>query len=146
MTIRINGGRFYQQTRRVKGKTYGPYWYCRSGWGRVTHLGATLPACVETAQIAQHSAQTLLRNLDNIRSLLNRFTRGDVLNSGEMVRLAQFGLSLPDDLVALTQATHPDLCAAQTGGETQTPPLAERLAEIATDEERAALVRLGILS
>ena len=30
-TFRLNGGRFYRQTRMVKKRRYGPYWYCRSG-------------------------------------------------------------------------------------------------------------------
>lgn len=142
--LRVNGARFFQQERRVKGRIYGPYWYCKTGWGKTLHLGTKLPATVATAQRAQEQAQALRQSIQSYVSLLSRFERGDALNSGEYERLAALGISIPDDLLSLTRTTHPDLCLAHTTGETQTP-LKQRLAESASETERTALAQLGLI-
>ena len=141
-TFRLNGGRLYQQARLVKRKRYGPYWYCRSGWGKVTHLGAELPPDIIAAQQAQAQASTLLRHLDSLSSTLRRFVRGDVMTALERATLESLGITLTDAVETLTQA-HPDpeFVSRSALGDTQTAALAQA---ILSTEERDLLIRCGL--
>jgi hypothetical protein len=139
--FRLNGGRFYQQMRTVRQKLYGPYWYCRSGWGKVTHLGGELPPDVQAAQDTQRRAADLLRRLEAAVGLLRRFVKGDAMTDPDRASLAALGLTIPDSIAALTQA-----CAGDTGvvsrwsvGDTQ-----RAAQEVLTTEERELLVRMGL--
>lgn len=77
-------------------------------------------------------------------SLLKRFVQGDALGEIERQRLARLGVScLSDELVAMTQAVHPDLCpAGQLGGAQH---LRDKLDEVVNSDERAMLVAIGLL-
>lgn len=99
--LRVNGARFFQQQRHVKGRTYGPYWYCKTSKGKTLHLGTSLPANVETAQQAQQRARELQR-------LLARFVRGETLDNDAYVTLAHIGITVPDDVLSLTRIAHPN--------------------------------------
>lgn len=142
--FRLNGGRFYQQPRRIKrgDREYVySYWYCRSGWGKVSHLGGELPAAVKEAREAQLAAAGALAALDRIAGLLRRFVAGDALNSGERAALADLGFTFGDDVAALTQRTRPELGGRGAEGWERTREIAEA---VLSEDERAVLTRLGL--
>ena len=141
-TFRLNGGRFYRQTRLVKKRRYGPYWYCRSGWGKISHLGTELPPDIIAGQQAQAQASALLCRLDTLSSTLRRFVRGDVMTAPERATLQSLGISLADALEILTQA-HPDpeFVSRSALGDAQTSALAQ---EVLSTEERELLIRCGL--
>jgi hypothetical protein len=143
-SFRLNGGRFYQQPRRVRKRdreyVYS-YWYCRSGWGKVTHLGAELPAQVEAARAEQWSAADTLAQVERVAALLRRFVAGDVLSAAEREGLAALGFTLPDEVLQMAQQTRPELTGRSEEAWERTRAIAD---EVLSEEDKAMLVRLGL--
>lgn len=136
--FRLLGGRFYQQYRRVSGKQYGPYWYCRSGWGKVVFIGKELPAVVQQALEQQQRAEVTIKRLEHIAGPLKRLVRGDVLPAPDQRIAAALGLAPAPEVAAITQAS--DLPKPTEEQREQSRQVAD---EVLSSDEKRLLVELG---